>query len=184
MTLSTLSAERELGLSLQGHYANVATRFVAFVIDLVAAAVVFALGSAVVERILAVLLGRVVSLPDSRVAYSVAMVVWWLLYSAYPLAVSGRTFGMAVLGLRAVRADGSDLSAGRAVVRVLVFPVSFALAGLGFVLIILRRDHRALHDLISGAAVVYAWNARVAHLRFLARDGTIRSAPRELTGTG
>ena len=66
---------------------------------------------------------------------------------------------MAILGLRAVRNDGSDLSAGRAAARVIVFPVSLLLVGLGFILIVARRDHRALHDLIAGTAVVYAWQA-------------------------
>ena len=36
--------------------------------------------------------------------------------------------------------------------------------GLGFVLILLRRDRRALHDLIASTAVVYAWDARAARL--------------------
>jgi uncharacterized RDD family membrane protein YckC len=71
--------------------------------------------------------------------------------------------------LRAVRADGRDLHTGRAVLRVLAFPLSFLLFGFGFLLILLKRDRRALHDLVAGTAVVYAWDARAAHLRFLAR---------------
>ena len=34
----------------------------------------------------------------------------------------------------------------------------------------MQREHRALHDLIAGTAVVYAWDARAARLRFLARE--------------
>ena len=101
----------------------------------------------------------------------IALGAWWFLYCAYPLAVAGRTFGMAALGLRVVRVDGSDLDVGHAVLRVLVFPLSFLLFGLGFLLILLRKDRRALHDLIGRAAVVYAWDARAARLRFLARSG-------------
>jgi len=33
-----------------------------------------------------------------------------------------------------------------------------------------QREHRALHDLIAGSAVIYAWDARAARLRFLARE--------------
>lgn len=172
----TLAAEREVAAGLQGHYANIASRFAAFVLDVVTITTLFAIGSAVTERILALLLGRTIDLSDSRILDGVAMLTWVFLYCAYPLAVTGRTFGMAVFGLRAVRADGSDLGARRAVVRVIVFPLSFLLLGFGFVLIVLRRDHRALHDLLSGAAVVYGWNARVAHLKFLIREGTLGDA--------
>jgi hypothetical protein len=36
--------------------------------------------------------------------------------------------------------------------------------------ILVRRDRHALQDLIADTAVVYAWDARAAHLRFLARS--------------
>ncbi len=52
-------------------------------------------------------------------------------------------------------------------IRVLALPLSFLLFGLGFLLILLRRDRRALHDLIARTAIVYAWDARAARLRFL-----------------
>ena len=54
-------------------------------------------------------------------------------------------------------------------IRVLALPLSFLLFGFGFLLIALRGDRRALHDLIAGSAVVYAWDARAARLQFLAR---------------
>ena len=34
----------------------------------------------------------------------------------------------------------------------------------------MQRRHRALYDLIAGTVVVYAWDARAARLRFLARQ--------------
>jgi uncharacterized RDD family membrane protein YckC len=87
--------------------------------------------------------------------------------------VSGKTFGMAVLGIRVVGVDGSDLEPRRGVVRALVFPLSFLLFGLGFLGILVQREHRALHDLIAGSAVIYAWDARAARLRFLARQAEL-----------
>ena len=163
--------------TLEGTYANVATRFASFVVDVITINVVFAVGGAVVERMLALFTGRAVSLADSELLYRTCFVAWVLLYFAYPLAVAGRTFGMSVLGLRAVRADGTDLPSGRALLRVAAFPLSFLLFGFGFALIVLRRDHRALHDLIAGSAVVYSWQARSAHLRFLVRDGASATPP-------
>jgi uncharacterized RDD family membrane protein YckC len=55
------------------------------------------------------------------------------------------------------------------VLRVVTFPLSFLVLGLGFVLIVLRRDHRALHDLVAGTTVVYSWEARASQLAFLTR---------------
>jgi uncharacterized RDD family membrane protein YckC len=156
---------------LEGHYAGVVTRFVAFVVDVTTIVVLFTVGGAVLEYVLTVLFRERVELSEAPTVSTIVLVLWALLYSAYPLATSGRTFGMAVLGVRAVQVDGRALGTRRAVLRVLVFPLSFLLFGLGFVLILLRQDRRALHDLIARSAVVYAWDARAAHLRFLSRSG-------------
>jgi hypothetical protein len=55
-------------------------------------------------------------------------------------------------------------------VRSLTFPLGFLTLGLGFLGILVQREHRALYDLIAGTAVVYAWDARAARLRYLARE--------------
>ena len=34
----------------------------------------------------------------------------------------------------------------------------------------MQREHRALYDVIAGTAVVYAWDARAARFRYLARQ--------------
>jgi uncharacterized RDD family membrane protein YckC len=154
---------------LEGHYAGIVSRFAAFVIDVTTIAVLFALGGRVLEYVLGVLLRDPVSFGDADYLPKIALAVWALLYLSYPVAMSGRTFGMAVVGLRVVRADGSELGGRRALVRALVLPLSFLLLGFGFLLIVLRADRRALQDLIAGSAVVYAWDARAARVRFLAR---------------
>jgi uncharacterized RDD family membrane protein YckC len=157
------------GTGLEGHYAGFVTRFATLVIDILTIAILFSLGGHVVEYVLTVLLRHSVRLSEAPVVSAVALIGWVFLYCAYPLAASGRTFGMAVLGVRAVRVDGGDLDARHAIIRVLAFPLSFLLLGIGFLLILLRRDRRALHDLIARSAVVYNWDARAARLRFLAR---------------
>ena len=73
--------------------------------------------------------------------------------------------------------DGSVLEPRRGVVRALVFPLSFLLFGLGFLGILVQREHRALHDLIAGTVVIYAWDARAARLRFLARQAELAPPP-------
>jgi uncharacterized RDD family membrane protein YckC len=155
--------------SLEGHYAGIVSRIGAFAIDVVVIALLFSLGGTVLEYVLSVVLRHPMHLSEAGWFSNVVLVVWAFVYYAYPQSVSGRTLGMAMVGLRAVRADGSDLHTRQAVLRTLFLPLSFLLLCFGFVLIVLRGDRRALHDLLGGSAVVYAWDARAARLRFLAR---------------
>jgi uncharacterized RDD family membrane protein YckC len=168
MNAPPVESERDIGL--QGTYAGFVTRFAGFLVDIVTIAVLFTLGGHVVDYIVSALRGPSFSFTtDAPELTGLVLLIWIFVYCAYPLAVSGRTFGMAVVGLRAVRRDGTELGGWHAVIRVLVFPLSFALFCFGFLLILLRRDRRALHDLIAGSAVVYSWNARAARLRFLGK---------------
>jgi uncharacterized RDD family membrane protein YckC len=164
---SARPVERDVGL--QGTYAGFVTRFGSFVIDVVTVFAVYALAGQVVEWILSTLGGHRFSFADARPVSLIILVAWYFLYNAYPLAIAGRTFGMALVGVRATRKDGRDLDGRHAVLRVLAFPFSFLLLGFGFLLILLNRDRRALHDLIAGTTVIYSWNARAARLRFLAK---------------
>ena len=161
-----VAPDRDLGL--QGHYAGFVTRLTAFVFDVITVLVLFAAAAAVGEYVVSAVVGSQVHLSDAPIAADILLILWWFTYSAYPLGQTGRTFGMSIVGLRVVRSDGRTLTASRAVGRVLVFPLSFLLLGAGFALILLRRDRRALHDLLDNTAVVYGWDARAARLRFLA----------------
>jgi uncharacterized RDD family membrane protein YckC len=160
-----------------GQYAGAASRFAAYAIDVIASWAIFTLALAGVTFAIKIVTGQSVSWHlGSSVAVAVVFAVWELSYFGYCWAAGGRTPGMALLGVRVVRADGADVDPWRGVVRALVFPLSIVLLGLGFVGILIQREHRALHDLIAGTAVVYAWDARTARLRFLARARS-RSSP-------
>jgi uncharacterized RDD family membrane protein YckC len=50
-------------------------------------------------------------------------------------------------------AEGGPLTIGCAVVRQLASALSSAILGIGYVMVGLRRDRRALHDLIAGTRV-------------------------------
>lgn len=95
---------------------------------------------------------------------------WEFAYYAYSWAACGRTLGMALLGVRVVQPGGGALRPSQAIVRTLVFPVSFLLLGLGFIGILTQRRRQALHDLAAGTAVIYDWGARAARFRVLARS--------------
>jgi uncharacterized RDD family membrane protein YckC len=164
-------------VSYQGHYGGAVSRFAAYAIDLTVSSGVFALALAAISYGVSVVTGHTIGWNRSGIVVAVLFVGWQFLYFAYSWASSGRSFGMAVLGLRVIQADGLELQPWRGVVRALVFPLSFLLCGLGFVGILVQREHRALHDLIAGTAVVYAWDARAARLRFLARQAEQTTAP-------
>jgi uncharacterized RDD family membrane protein YckC len=121
---------------------------------------VFSLCLAAISYGVQIVTGHDVSWNRSNAVVAVIFVGWQFLYYAYLWAASGRTLGMAVLGIRVVRAEGTVLNPKRAVVRAAVFPLSFLLCGLGFLGILVQCEHRALHDLIAGTAVIYSWDAR------------------------
>ncbi len=169
-----IARTRPVGLvGLQGHYAGSVSRFLAYVIDLVVSAGLFALGLAATSFVAQVVTDHSVKWNRTNIVVATVFVAWQFFYFGYSWAVSGRTFGMAALGLRVVRADGAGLDPWRGVARALLFPLSFLFLGLGFVGILVQREHRALHDLIAGSAVIYAWDARAARLRFLAREAEL-----------
>jgi uncharacterized RDD family membrane protein YckC len=170
-------------VTYQGHYAGSASRFAAYVIDLAVSTGVFTLALAAISYGAQVVVGHSVSWSRSNIVLAVIFIGWQFLYFGYSWAVSGRTFGMAVLGIRVVRADGSGLEPRQGVVRALAFPLSFLLCGLGFLGILVQREHRALHDLIAGTAVIYAWDARASRLRFLARQAELAPATALRPGT-
>jgi uncharacterized RDD family membrane protein YckC len=161
----------------QGHYAGAVSRFLAYAIDLAVSTGVFTLALAGISYVAQVVSGQQISWNRQDIVVTVLFVAWQFFYFGYSWAMSGRTAGMAVLGVRVVRADGSAIDPWRGVLRALVFPLSFLLFGLGFLDILVQRERRALHDLIAGTAVVYSWDARAARLRFLAREAELARIP-------
>jgi uncharacterized RDD family membrane protein YckC len=137
-------------------HAGAASRLAAYVVDTVAVSATFAAGSAAGAFLVEVVTGRHLGLSGDRDLAGMALAVWWFAYFSVGWATTGMTPGMALFGVRVVRADGSSAGLRRAVVRTLAFPLSVALLGLGFLGILVHDQRRALHDLIAGTAVVYA----------------------------
>lgn len=170
------SVEPTRDLNQQGHFAGPVTRAGAYAVDAATLTGVFSLASAAVVWMLGVFVGHTVDLTDSNILVVIAFWFWAFLYFWLPWATSGKTFGMALFGIRVVGGDGGPLSARRAAVRTLVLPVSIALLGLGLVGIVIGKRHRALHDVAADSVVVYAWDAKAARLRFLAKEQTAPSS--------
>ncbi len=167
--------------SLVGNYAGPVTRLTAFAIDSgvsgIALAVMVAAASAVIELVAR----TTVDSADAPPAVgSIILLLWLFLYYYVSWSAAGKTVGMAMLGLRVVRRDGSALDHRHAFLRVLAFPFSFVFFGLGLVGILVGREHRALHDVVGDTTVVYDWDARAAKLRILAgQSGTTPQTRRE-----
>ncbi len=157
--------------NLRGHYAGFASRFIAFAFDCAVSIGVFELSLVAASFAASVLAGTSIHWNKGNIWVILAFFAWELFYYAYFWTASGKTPGMVLLGVQVVGEDGSHAGTRRGLIRTLAFPLSFILAGLGFLGILLGRDRRALHDVIAGTAVVYCWDARQARLRSLARHG-------------
>lgn len=168
--MTATQANHDLSVSQQGHYAGAVTRTLAFVVDQATAGFLLAMGVRVVSWIIDALVDGTYDLDlPTWIALGITA-VWYFIYYAYPWSVSGKSFGMALLGIRVVAKDGSHAGGRRAVIRTIMLPISFLLLGLGVVMMLFQRERRCLHDLVAGTAVVYDWDARAARLRFLARQ--------------
>ena len=157
-------------VSAQGQYAGSASRFAAYLTDLIASTVLYWLVLQLVSFVVQTVTGSPVSWHRQNIAVLITYIAWQFLYFGFQWAADGSTWGMALLGVQVVRADGTRLHPWQGWVRSLTFPLGFLTLGLGFLGILVQREHRALYDLIAGTAVVYAWYARAARLRFLARQ--------------
>ena len=161
--------DQRLAVSRQGHYAGPVTRLVAYVVDQGIVAGVFTLSLALLGFAVDLLTHGEVDLSVPGLVLSGVYALWWLAYYGYPWAVSGKTLGMAIIGIRVVNEDGADLSPKAAVIRALTLPLGFLTLGLGYLWALVDVRRRALHDRLARSAVVYDWDARAARLRFLAR---------------
>jgi len=155
----------ERAVAMQHHVAGSVSRFLAFLLDNFIIGLLFGLGAALTTAAIQVVIGRVPDVEEYRWLVVVSYALWAFSYTAGSLAASGRTIGKAILGVMVVQADGSSLRARQAALRTILFPVSFMLFGIGFLIGLVRRDRRELHDLLAGTSVIYAWDAATAQLR-------------------
>ncbi len=148
-----------------GRYAGPLTRLLAVVVDGFVITFSFTLMVGVTEFVLSRfgVLFRGADVPGTL--YGALLGAWGFVYLLASLAIAGKTVGKALLGLRVVTAEGDPaLRQGQALIRVLTYPLSFALFGAGLLGIVFGRQRRAWHDRMAGTAVVYDWGSRTATL--------------------
>jgi uncharacterized RDD family membrane protein YckC len=138
-------------------YAGHPARFVAYLVDgfiagllVWAVAIVFGMltaALAVTGSDTATVLGALFTV--------LAVVVVSVAYFPWFWAHGGQTPGMRILRLRVVRAaDGGELSAGQAVLRLIGLWISFAVFYLGVIWILFDAQRQGWHDKIAGTVVI------------------------------
>jgi uncharacterized RDD family membrane protein YckC len=147
---------------VSGQYAGPVSRLSAYVVDAFVVTVAFSALLATATYVVDLVSDATVD--DAGAWVLVTYGFWSFLYMWLGFALAGRTVGMLLTGLKVVARDGRPLSPRAAFVRVLTFPLSFLLFGLGLVGIVIGRERRALHDVLAGSAVVYDWGDRPAEL--------------------
>ena len=149
---------------VSGYYAGPLSRLLAYLID---SFVVFT-GAGLITTIV---VGSINVVLEAEVQWDwragvlgfVAFSIWFVLYFWAGVAISGRTPGMSVLGIKVVEKEGTPVRPRHAAIRALVMPISIATV-VGVLGIVFDARQRALHDVAAKTAVVYDWGDRPAEL--------------------
>lgn len=155
---------RRVRRSVSGHYAGAISRAAAAAIDGLLIAGLYTLGVAGLGFLLVTFTSMSLTDDRSSLLGFAAFVIWAFSYVFISLAITGRTIGKGLAGLRVVRADGTAPGVRAMFVRTLTFPLSVIFFGIGLLLIVFQREHRAFHDLIARTCVVYDWGDRSAEM--------------------
>jgi len=149
---------------ISGYYAGPLSRLLAYLIDSFLAFSAAGLISTIIVGSINVMFAANLEWDWRAGVFGlVAFSIWFFVYFWVGVAVSGRTPGMSVLGIKVVEKEGTPVSPGHAAIRALVMPIS-ALTVVGVLGIVFDARQRALHDLAAKTAVVYDWGDRPAEL--------------------
>ena len=146
---ATLSA-KPATLSAAG-FAGVVSRFIAYVMDALVVSVASA-GTAAGMSLIATVVGSDASdlTRALTAAYLVALPAVFALYCAVFWGLTGRTPGMAMVGVKVVGRTGGRVRWASALARAILlayFPI-------GSLWLLVDRRHRAIHDLIARTLVI------------------------------
>ena len=154
---------------LGGAYAGIVSRMLAFAIDVftlmigLIIAVVFIWGVVSIfnlDRLFESLLGTqgfgLLRMIGAGTLGTLAACVYWI----FGWMFIGGTAGKIVMGLRVVGPGGKRLGFWRSLRRVIGYFICAFSLGLGFLWVIVNKQHHSWADKLAGSSVVYAWHAR------------------------
>jgi uncharacterized RDD family membrane protein YckC len=177
------SVEETIPGSMTGHYAGPISRFFSWAIDLGVIWGIYLLITGGLALGAYWIFDVTVENPlRTGIWAAVAGGLWSFTYEWVGTAISGRTIGRRIIGLRVVERDGTPLRGRHAFLRALFRPLSFLFAGLGLLGAIFSAERRTMHDAMAGTAVVYDWGGRTASMpapltAFLSRHNVDLSDP-------
>jgi uncharacterized RDD family membrane protein YckC len=146
-----------------GRYGGPLTRLIAVIFDSVIATFGFTLLAAGLVFVIR-LFAPDFEIPESSgIVYGISLTVWLFLYLWISYTVFGKTLGKSILGVRVVSSDGHAVLKGRqTLIRVLTYPLSFAIFGIGLLGVVFNPERQAWHDRFAKTTVVYDWGSRTA----------------------
>ena len=146
-----------------GRYAGPLTRLLAFVADTAVVTLGFTLLVAGLVFVIRLFDPDFAVPEQSGLIYTVSLALWAFFYLWVSYALFGKTIGKAILGVRVVSSDGQIVLKGRQpFLRVLTYPLSFIVFGIGLLGVVFNRQRQAWHDRFARTAVVYDWGSRAA----------------------
>lgn len=161
--------------TLEGHYAGITSRLIAFVIDIIIiSAVIFSTSwfIATTYRLLQLepiikeldqrspVLAKLTSIITSPIFYSLISILFIASYYVFFWTIAGQTPGKGIMGLRVLSRRGHRLKLGYAILRYIGYYISIIPFGLGIIWILIDDRRLAWHDKLAGTCVVYAWEAK------------------------
>lgn len=168
--MSVTTREVRRAVEHQGRYAGAVTRLLAYIADLTIISALFGAGAALLSAGIEIITPWTLNLTKDSTPVLIVYFLWAAIYFGNSWVLRAKSPGMTLLGLRIVRADGSELDKRHALIRLIAFPLGFLTLGLGFMGIIFGRTRQAIYDRIADTAVVYGWDAESARLRAIARE--------------
>lgn len=146
-----------------GRYAGPLTRLLAVILDSVVASLGFTLLVAGVVFVIRLFAPEYDIPAGSGVFYGIFLAVWLFLYLWISYTVFGKTIGKMLFGVRVVSSDGHIVLRSRqTLIRVLTYPLSFLIFGLGLLGVVFNPQRQAWHDRFARTSVVYDWGSRTA----------------------
>jgi uncharacterized RDD family membrane protein YckC len=90
----------------------------------------------------------------SNYVWYFVLILWLIDFLALPL-FSGQTFGKMLAGIAMLKTDGSPVRLGSLILRnILGYFLTIITLGLGFLLAVLNKNGRSLHDYVGGTIVI------------------------------
>jgi uncharacterized RDD family membrane protein YckC len=130
-------------------------RLAAIVYDTMLLAALLLVAAALVTLPLEMGLGY--DLDPTNPLYRIYLVLVSVAFFAWFWTHGGQTLGMRVWRLRVVRRDGQPLKLKDALLRYVAALLSWGVCGLGFIWILIDREHLAWHDRISKTKLVLVY---------------------------